>query len=354
MQFDLQKELGLHNAPAAVKPAIPWLYIITGVCAVNLVVIIGLFIYFIASDRGSSDAGQIPVSKIVEVTSQMFAYTDVRLTQLENAVNDINSSLKASQKDLTLVEAEQRINKKRERRKTRAMQKSGLSDKDIKEAINNLQTPPHQAAPLNAEETAAFDSLIDDDDSGDQVRAFITSQTDPGKRLSYVMVMRRKGDQWYDAALNAIRNDDPDSQMFVENTLYFYSILSDTSSDNATVALIQAKINQLELAQQNADIQAKTEELAEQQKQQIADLKEDLTPKETASEAEQRRIRQRRAVGPINNYEAAGIRKSYEGDWDPDPRVREQRGQGETVRKSDLKYDWDPDPRVREEQEIKD
>jgi hypothetical protein len=352
MQFDLQKELGLHNTPAAAKPAIPWLYIIAGVSAVNLVVIIGIFMYILAG--GKSDDDTIPVSKIVEVTSQMFAYTEVRLSQLENAVNNINSSLKESQKDLTLVEAEQRITKKRERRKIRAMQKSGMSDKDIKDAIANLQTPPPQATPLNAEETARFDALIDEDDSGDQVRALINSQTDPGKRLSYVQVIRRKGDQWYDAAINAIRSNDPDSQMFVENTMYFYNILSDTSRDNATIALIQAKINQLKLTQQNADIQAKTEELSEQQKQQLADLKEELKPKETASEAEQRRIQRRRAVGPIQNYDAAGIRKSYEGDWDPDPRVRERRGQGETVRKSDLNYDWDPDPRTREEMGIKD
>ena len=113
---------------------------------------------------------------------------------------------------------------------------------------------------------------IDEDDTGDQVRDFINSQTDPGKRLSYVQVMQRKGNQWYDAAINAIRNDDPDSQMFVENTMYFYNVLSDTSRDNATIALIQAKINQLKLVQQNADMQAKTDELAEEQKQQILEI----------------------------------------------------------------------------------
>jgi len=352
MQFDLQKELGMRGEHA--KRPFPWLYVIAGFSAVNVVIVIVILAIFLFGGNGKDDVDIIPTKTLADATKQMFDNFDVRISQLEVAIKEINTSLKTSKKDLTMIDAEQRISKKREQRKIRTMQKSGLSDADVNSTISNLQKPPREAAPLSYDEQAEFDALIDQDDSGDQVRNFIKAQATPGKQQSYIRSIRRKGDQWYVATLKAIQNDDEDSQIYIDNTMYFYSILSDTSRDNATIALIQTKINQLTLAQQNAEMKATATDLSEEQKQQIADLKESLKPKETASQAEQRRLQQRRAVGPINNYNAAGIRKSYQGDWDPDPRVREKSGQGSSVRKSDLNRDWDPDPRVREEKGITD
>jgi hypothetical protein len=349
MQFDLQKELGLSRSQT--QRRFPWLYVIAGFCAVNVIVVIGILILVLSGLDGKKDPNYIPNEDIVEATKQMFDNFDLRIATLETAIKEITTSLKSSQKDLTLIDAEQRITKKREKRKTRTMQKSGMTDSDVQDAINDLHSPPPEAARLSAEEQANFDALIDQDDTGNQVRNFITS-LDVAKQLSYLRVLRRKGDQWYVAAVQAIKDDDEDKQVFVDNAMYFYSIISDTSRDNATIALTQTKITQLKMVQQNAEIKADAADLSTEQEQKIAALKESLKPRETASQAEQRRLQKRRAVGPINDYNAAEIRKSYESDWDPDPRVREKRGEGSSVRSSDLKRDWNPDPRVRKKEGI--
>ena len=211
MQFDLQKELGLGTPQA--KPAFPWLPVIAGLCCVNfLMVIITLFVALQKPDQlPVTREQQPPAPNIVAVTSQLFAYTDQRIDQLETSIRDVNLALKQSRRTLTSVEADQRISDKRDRRNERSLEKTGLTNQDVLSAISTLNAARLPVEPLLPDEQASFDQLIDQDDSGQQVIAFVAAQTNPAERAAYMDSLQTKGNRWFDSAMTAIREQDPDA-----------------------------------------------------------------------------------------------------------------------------------------------
>ncbi len=335
MQFDLQKELGLVQPSA--KAAFPWLPVIAGLCCVNFLLVIITLFYALQKPALSPPSNEPPVATIAAVTSQMFAYTDVRINQLEDDLRDISQTLKQSRKTITAVEADQRISEKRDRRKDRDLAKAGLTNEDVISAINALSPSRQIVAPLSPEQQTSFDRLIDEDDSGKQVEMYIAAQTDPAVRASFIASIQNKGDRWFDNAMNAIEDDNPDAQYYIDNTMYFYSIMTDLSSDNATIALIEARKNQLNLARQNKEIQADVRLVEQKHEDTVKDLEEKMKPRLSPEMAEQEVWNQRRENSGIEVYRPSGLVKEYDTDWDQNPRVREEKGQGSSTPWSDIK-----------------
>ncbi len=320
MKIDLEKELGLSTAPAPKQ--FPWLPVIAGLCVFNLVLVVVALVFSLRREHPVVIPPSTPA--IVELNSQSVARIERRLMSLERTHRNMRISQKKSKKELTVVSAGQKVKKKRERMKERELKEAGLTDEDIRRALRRAGPGRGVQVKLTDEETSALDDLIDGDDSGDQVRAFIRGLSSGPKKAAYIRHFKKKGDQWFDAALQLLNDNDPDFDAYADNARYFYDIIADVSDNNAVIAYVDGKRNQMRLAVQNSELRGAMLEQRERDQEQIEALKEELRPRETAAQAQQR-LRQKRRTS-IKEYSSSGVVGPYETDWDPDPRVREERG----------------------------
>jgi hypothetical protein len=319
MKFDLEKELGLTLARAPQQA--PWMLIIIVLCGLNLV-LAGVALWRSAS--APAPAAPQPATVIVQQDTQGLALVSARIGALEHSLRDLRTSVRQSSKELAAVEAMQQADDRIERLRTRQLEKQGVDPADIQRAVRGAPSSQQPIAELTSEQKDALDSLIDADDSGDRVRQFLLELNNPAQLRAYVSILRAKGEQWLEAA-NVLPDDNPDFAAYTDNALYFLNIISAVSSDSSTVAYVESKRTQSQLALQNRRLRQENAERSAQTQEGIAALEERLKPKETAEQAQARRVDLRRSKY-IKDYPVADAVKPYATDWDPDPRVREERG----------------------------
>ena len=197
-----------------------------------------------------------PAERIVLVAdTQLVARLEQRIATFETMLQDLRVVLLQSKfavKDLT---ATQKVAKRRDR--------SIAQDTPEATARRAMRWLPGMQATnivLSSDELGALDALIDRDQSGEQVRALLQSITEPQRRTAYHKQLQRKGDQWLSAAMPLIENGDPGYELYCDNALYFYDLISATGEDTALLAYVEAKRSQIELALQRMDTRTRSTE----------------------------------------------------------------------------------------------
>jgi len=247
MKIDLGKELA--SAAQLTRRQDQLLHaavILAAVAVLLLLLVIGL----------RPRAAALPVERIVLVAdTQLVARLEQRIATFETMLQDLRVVLLQSKfavKDLT---ATQKVAKRRDR--------SIAQDTPEATARRAMRWLPGMQATnivLSADELGALDALIDRDQSGEQVRALLQSITEPQRRTAYQKQLQRKGDQWLSAALPLIENEDPGYELYCDNALYFYDLISATGEDTALMAYVEAKRSQIELALQRMDTRTRSTE----------------------------------------------------------------------------------------------
>jgi hypothetical protein len=201
-------------------------------------------------------AAAAPTERIVLVAdTQLVARLEARLATFESMLQDLRVVLLQSKfavKDLT---ATQKVAKRRDR--SIAQNTTAATARRAMRWLPGMQATN---IALSADELSALDALIDRDQSGEQVRALLQSITEPQRRTAYQKQLQRKGDQWLSAALPLIESDDPGYELYCDNALYFYDIISATCEDTALLAYVETKRSQIELALQRLDSRMRSAE----------------------------------------------------------------------------------------------
>jgi len=309
MKINLDKELAMQMAPAKTHH---WVKFIAAICVLNLIlVVIALF----SSDNSESVQ---TIVKTHEPSLNAIKKIDSRLENLEKTFRELKVNQKHTKKTLSVVAAEQGLNKKKDRMLKRELQKAGVSEVDMRKALRKTLLPRQIVVELNDDEKNSFNSLIDSDDTSLRVRDFVASVTNLYKKNSYLEFLRKKGDEWLEAALPLISENRYDFDEYLDNAFYFYDIISALSDNNAMIAYVESKKNQAELVVQNNEILADAEETAMQQES-IDDIKDEIKPKMPREEV-MNELRERRKH--IKKYPTADIIRKYNSDWETDPRKR--------------------------------
>ena len=319
MKFDLEKELGL-NRPQQPHRSI-WLVLILVLCGLNL--LLAAVALWSGLHQPTPPPPQ-PATVIVQQDTQSLELVSARMDALERTLREMRSTVRQSSKNLAAVQAQDELQERRARVRQRQLERQGLEPGDIQNAVRASQIPRPKAVDLDSEQVNAFDALIDSDSSGTAVRQFLLGLKNQGQLNAYIQILRAKGEQWLQAAM-ALPDDSADFSTYADNALYFFDIIAAVSTDSSTLAYVETKRTQIQLAVQNRRLSQENAARTAQTQQDIAELEDRLRPKETAEEAQQRILNNRRQRY-IRDYPAAGIVKPYPSDWDPDPRVREERG----------------------------
>ncbi|NLF41002.1 hypothetical protein GX586_16280 [bacterium] len=316
MKIDLEKELMAGGFPPRRSF---WLPAIAGLCFVNLLLAaVALHVSVRTAHRQPPELPFVADTNVI-LTVPMTQ----RISSLERSVRDLRASMKQSQKEIRVATAEQAVEKKRERMGDRAIRKSA----DIVTApapAPVARRSPAEVVALSQEQKLALDQMVDEDDSGAQVRSFLASLTNAAVQNACIEYLMAKGDQWLTAATQLPADATDDAEVYLDNAEYFYDVVSGVVNDTAVIAYIATKRNAIQLARQQRAMVAAQQEQAALQEETKAELEERFTPRETAQEAFERMRRDRRRT--IFDYPSSGTVRPYQTDWDPDPRVREERG----------------------------
>ncbi|RLD11970.1 MAG: hypothetical protein DRI44_02330 [Chlamydiae bacterium] len=318
MKIDLEKELGLNQASNSNK--FPWLKVIIFLCAANLL----LLIILLFTSKQNLPAS-VNDSSFIAMNSQFIADVSARLTNIERLQKLLQITQKKAKKEFSIVSADKKIQDKKERMKQKKLKKSGLTDKEINSLDSSLQNNG-SVGNITDEEKNNLDDLIDRDESGAQLLAYIRALPSANHKKAVIQYLRQKGEQWYKATLPLLADDDPDADLYVNNTRYFFEIIRDVSDNSAAIAYAGSKLNQLELAVQKNEFKRITENESLNRQNEISKLKDDLAHEETPEQAQTRIQRDRRRNSIIKPYTSSKLTHPYKSDWDPDPRVREKQG----------------------------
>jgi len=316
MKIDLEKELGFIQAPKPNK--FPWLKVIVFLCATNF-----LLLVIVLVNSKSNNYNSVNENSFIEMNSQFIASVSVRLANIEQMQRQLRITQKKSKKILSIAASNKKLKDKHERMKQKKLNKSGLTDEEFDDLGNSVQKN-NVGVSITDEEKNKLDDLIDRDESGVQIRAYINALPSAKQRRIIIEYLKKKGNQWFKATLPLLIEDDPDADIYVDNTRYFFEIIRDVSDNSATIAYAGSKLNQLELAAQKAEFKKLAEEERFNRQDELDELREDLTPMETAAQAQSRIRRNKKSI--IKQYKSSNLIKPYKSDWDPDPRVREERG----------------------------
>lgn len=312
MKIDLEKELGLNSSQNTGSSL--WLKIIACFCVLNFFVVIFLFIAVLNKNNNS---------EIIKKNNLLVNRLAAKLNNIERMQKQLRSAQKKSTKELTVVTAAKKIEQKRKRMQQKKIKKSGVDN----EKFNALgSTVLNKKINLPQEEKNKLDDIIDRDESGEQLKAYIRALKSPAHKKAVIAYLKQKGNQWFKATLPLIADDDLDVDIYIDNTKYFFNIIRDTSDNSADIAYAGSKLSQLEIAIQKAEFRKIAEEERLNRQEEIENLKEDLAPIETAEQAQERIQSERRKNSIIKPYKSSKLTHPYNSDWDPDPRVREERG----------------------------
>lgn len=271
--------------------------------------------------------------------------SDVPLTV---AVESLNERMEAVDKSLEAVRDE--IQGLAQDQFKNLADKNGAEDALAEADAKNVVTPQMGAklvastkpVSLSQEQRSAFDDMINgDDDNGDNVSRFLDSLENPGEKTAYLKILQSKGDSWFNSALKTLQSGNKEEADKLFSTAnYFYNIIKEKSDSNLMTSHVTAKLSQYNLETQKLQMQQQMQQQKEELEGKIAEnaqaaqekndqLKQELEAatahQETAEEAAQRLEDNRMRNSGIKAYKGTHP-KHYQTDWDPDPRVREQRG----------------------------
>jgi len=271
MKIDLGKELANSIAPPPRPPAL--LIGTLALCGLNAVLLLAVL--------GLRLAAAPPVTTleprvIMATDTQLVRRLELRLDALEQTLHDLRTVLLESKLMLKDFAASQKIALRRERL-------SGSSDErtTTKRALRWLPVTQPSNVVLAADEIAAFDALIDRDESGARVSEFMQSLTDASRRGAYLQHLQQKGDQWLAAALPLIENDDPSYEMYCDNALYFYNIIGTAGGDRTMLAYVQSKRNEIAMALQRLDARLRGQETETRLREELGALEERMLAERT-------------------------------------------------------------------------
>ena len=314
MKIDLEKELWQDNSFKSGN--LLWLKIIAGFCAVNLIILLILFVSLSNNFSKKFD-------EFLNSNTQLVYQISVELKSIKRLQKQLRATQKKSTKELTVVTAAKKIEEKRKRMEEKKIKKSDVNPNQYKSLNDSLQ---NQNLNISDEEKSKLDDIIDRDETGAQLKAYIRPIPSKEHKATVIAYLKRKGNQWFNATIPLIEEDDPDVDIYIQNTKYFFNIIRDTSDNSADIAYAGSKLNQLDIAIQKADIRKMAEEQIISRKEDLENLKEDLMPQETPEQAQTRIQVERRKNSIIKSYNSTKVTHPYSSDWDPDPRVREERG----------------------------
>ena len=318
MKIDLEKELGLNQTSKSDK--FPWLKIIVFMCTVNFLLLI---ILLFSSNSNQHDS--INNSSFITMNSQFIANVSVRLTNIEQLQKQLRTTQKKSKKALSIAATDKKLQMKHERMKQKKLKKSGLAEDEFDALGSSIQNK-NGIGNITDKEKDKLDDFIDRDESGEQMRAYIRALPSIKQKKAVIEYLKVKGNQWFKATLPLLIEDDPDADFYVDNTRYFFEIIRDVSDSSAVIAYAGSKLNQLDLAVQKAEFRTIAENESLKRQEEFDNLKEDLAPRETAEQAQSRILGDRKRDSIIKPYKSSKLTRPYKSDWDPDPRVREERG----------------------------
>ena len=272
--------------------------------------------------------------------------SDVPLTV---AVQSLNDRMEVVDKSLEAVREEIQ-NLAKDQFEARAEKESEIEDVMDEVDSKNVVTPQMGAklaastkpVTLSKEKLSSFDELINgDNDNGYDVKNFLSSLEDPAEKSAYLKVLQKKGDAWFNSALKLLKSGDKaGADKTLETAKYFYNAISESGDSDLLSSHVAAKLSQYDLEVQRQEMQeqisaqkndfeeqlaAATQKAQEETEKVRAELEAKTAHKETATEAAQRLEENRMRNSGIKPYKGTHPKK-YQTDWDPDPRVREQRG----------------------------
>ncbi len=117
--------------------------------------------------------------------------TETRIKSLELILRDLRVKQKKAKKSLSVVSAEQNVKKKQERMRIRELRKAGLTEKDLRRAIRKTIFPRQLKVELTDEEKNKLNRIVDEDDTSEQVKAFLHSVTNSLKKTAYLENLKR-------------------------------------------------------------------------------------------------------------------------------------------------------------------
>ena len=272
--------------------------------------------------------------------------SDVPLTVAVQALNDrmevVDKSLEAVREEIQGLAQDQF--------KAQAMKESEVDEAMEEVNAKNVVTPQMGAklaastkpVTLSKDKLSDFDEVINrDNDNGDGVKNFLSSLEDPAEKSAYLKVLQKKGDAWFNSAVKALKAGDKETaDRTLETAKYFYNVLSESGDSELMSSHVAAKLSQYDLEVQRQELQkqisdqkndfeeqlsAASQKAKEETEKVRAELEAKTAHKETATEAAQRLEENRMRHAGIKPYKGTHPKK-YQIDWDPDPRVREQRG----------------------------
>lgn len=272
--------------------------------------------------------------------------SDVPLTVAVQALNDrmevVDKSLEAVREEIQGLALDQF--------KAQAMKESEVDEAMEEVNAKNVVTPQMGAklaastkpVTLSKDKLSDFDDVINrDNDNGDGVKNFLSSLEDPAEKSAYLKVLQKKGDAWFNSAVKALKAGDKETaDRTLETAKYFYNVLSESGDSELMSSHVAAKLSQYDLEVQRQELQkqisdqkndfeeqlsAASQKAKEETEKVRAELEAKTAHKETATEAAQRLEENRMRHAGIKPYKGTHPKK-YQTDWDPDPRVREQRG----------------------------
>lgn len=330
MPIDLPKSLNLpeepHTSRAHWRPSL--LHVLVALCVLNFLVAAGAITLYFLPERTTPEEKTVITQTVaptnrtdaMNLSSQLVVRLVAKLDSIDDELQNVRMENRTIKKEIASLSTIEDKLKKQERMKKKALEKAGLSADQLKKAMRETLPGSIPPAELSVEEKQDFDTLIDNDDTGASVEAFISQITQPARKAGYIQHLQEKGDQWADAALDAVTQGDAVYSEYSDNADYFYTIISRVSDNTSLLAYIGARRSQLDLAIQNLQLQDDIAWQQDQTAEQIDELQERTKPKITRNEALEILREQRRQN--IHPYESSGIVKPYETDWNPDPRER--------------------------------
>ncbi|MCX7846526.1 MAG: hypothetical protein N2595_00620 [bacterium] len=276
MKIDLERELGLTSRPSARKAGFPWIAWVAGLCIVNLVIgVVALLRGWTSSvPLETPHSNWSSIAGIVE--SQLTARTELRFAALEATLRELEAEVVQARKAVVALETERKRVERRER--IRRERPPGRAREATVQAITSplMTAAPIGTIMLSAAELEAFDRLIDRDEAGEEVRAFLRSLTNAAQANAYLAQLQDKGDRWLNAALTLVDQNDPVFAQYCTNALYFYDIVRDVASDRAMLAYVETKRSQVQLAMQRRELRRMTVESAERTQEDLQNVEERL------------------------------------------------------------------------------
>lgn len=293
MKIDLEREMGMLAQPRAPRRAFPWLPVLAGLCVLNLL----LAALALVRGRPAAPPAAAPREDwsglIAAIESQTVARTEPRFEALEFTLRELQAEVTQTKKTMVALQAERKIAERRDRARVER-QMVRAQQADVRSIVRTAPAaPPPGAARLTEAELDAFNALIDRDDSGAQVRAFLRGLTNAAQASAYMAQLQDKGDRWLNSALVLIDENDPAFMEYYVNALYFYDILRDVANDRALLAYVETKRSQLQLALQRHEVRRMAAETEQRTRENLQNVEQRLDAVDSTVRRVQERLEYR-------------------------------------------------------------